>query len=221
MSETITRGPWPRPAPRRFEGRFVELRPLDPVADAAGLYRAAHEPPAAQALWRYLLDGPYADADAFAAALAASAARGDKLTFTVCARNGGARIGMVSLMNVEPAMGRAELGSLWYAPAAQRGRANTETTYLLLGHLFDELGYRRAEWKCDSRNAASRAAATRMGFRYEGLFRQHMVVKGENRDTAWFALLDHDWPRRRAHFERWLYGPRGASLRALNGDCAE
>jgi RimJ/RimL family protein N-acetyltransferase len=107
-------------------------------------------------------------------------------------------------------MRRLELGHIWYVPDAQRGRANTETAYLLLRQAFDVWGYRRAEWKCDALNERSRAAALRLGFTFEGVFRQHMIVKGRNRDTAWFAMLDADWPSRRAAMETWLDAEPGS-----------
>ena len=105
---------------------------------------------------------------------------------------------------MEPAHGTVEIGHIWYAPAIQRTRATTEATYLLARHVFDDLGYRRLEWKCNALNAPSRAAAERFGFTYEGTFRQHMWVKGANRDTAWYSLLDGEWPAVRAAFEAWL-----------------
>jgi RimJ/RimL family protein N-acetyltransferase len=116
-------------------------------------------------------------------------------------------------------MRRIELGNIWYAPRAQRTGANTETIYLLLREAFDELGYRRVEWKCNALNARSRGAAERLGFTFEGVFRQHMVVKGRNRDTAWYSMLDTEWPSARDAFERWLATPVDArpSLASLRG----
>ena len=126
-------------------------------------------------------------------------------------------MGMISVMRITSAHGVAELGHIWYGLAAQRSPVNTESVFLLLRHLFDDLGYRRVEWKCDAENVRSRAAALRLGFRFEGIFRQHMVVKGLNRDTAWFAMLDTDWPARKANFERWLADGGRTSLSELNG----
>ena len=111
---------------------------------------------------------------------------------------------MASYLNIVPAIGSIEIGHIWFAPTLQKTRAATEAIYLLTRHAFEELGYRRLEWKCDALNEASMRAARRFGFTYEGTFRQHMIVKGRNRDTAWFALLDRDWPQHRAAFERWL-----------------
>jgi RimJ/RimL family protein N-acetyltransferase len=124
---------------------------------------------------------------------------------------------LVSFLNIVPDMRRLELGHIWYGLAAQRTKINTETIYLMLRETFDGLNYRRAEWKCDALNARSRAAALRLGFRYEGIFRQHMIYKGRNRDTAWYAMMDHEWPRIKANMERWLESDPGAiSLSALN-----
>ena len=129
---------------------------------------------------------------------------------------------MASYLNIAPAHGCIEIGHIWFAPPLQKTRGATEAIFLMMRHAFDDLGYRRLEWKCDALNAASRRAAARFGFTYEGTFRQHMVVKGRNRDTAWFAMLDREWPRVRAAFERWLApenfaaaGRQRMSLRAL------
>ena len=128
-------------------------------------------------------------------------------------------VGVVSLMSIDPAMRRLELGNIWYVRSAQRGRANTEAAYLLLREAFGSWGYRRAEWKCDALNARSRAAAERLGFTFEGIFRSHMIVKGRNRDTAWFSMLAEEWPARRAAMERWLDAEPGTvSLRDLMAD---
>ena len=128
------------------------------------------------------------------------------------------RLGMVCFLNIDARMRHLELASIWYAPFVQRSNVNTESIYLLLRHAFDDLGYRRVEWKCDSLNARSRKAALRLGFEFEGIFRQHMVVKGRNRDTSWYAMLDGDWPAIRRNMERWLYANEDGqlSLTALN-----
>ena len=111
---------------------------------------------------------------------------------------------MASYLNIVPANGCIEIGHIWFAPPLQKTRAATEAILLMIRHAFEDLACRRVEWKCDSLNEASRRAARRFGFSYEGTFRQHMIIKGRNRDTAWFAILDHEWPRVRAGFERWL-----------------
>jgi RimJ/RimL family protein N-acetyltransferase len=135
----------------------------------------------------------------------------------VTERAGNPPIGIVSYLNIVPVMRRLELGNIWYTPQVQRTKVNTESIYLMLCETFDRLHYRRAEWKCDALNARSRAAAQRLGFSFEGVFRQHMIVRNRNRDTAWFAMTDEDWPLIKANMERWLYGPeKSLSLRSLN-----
>lgn len=209
---------WQRPERISRLGTYVALAPLDPEADIDDLYTVSHEPAAYQHLWTYLFNGPFADRAAMRQWLHESATRDDLLYFTVSSLELQRNVGMISIMNIEPAMGRAELGGIWYSPLVQRTKVNTETTYLLLRYLFEDLGYRRAEWKCNNENERSKQTAQRMGFVSEGLFRQHMVIKGRNRDTAWFSMLDREWPTRKANFERHLYGAEAVSLTALNAE---
>ena len=205
------------PQRQTHEGRYIRLTPLNADTDAAELYQAGHNPPEAKEIWRHLWYGPFASEVDFRAWLRSAQHGADPIFFTVRQHQSERRVGMISIMRITPAHGTAELGHIWYGLAAQRTPANTEAVFLLLRHLFDDLGYRRVEWKCDAENARSRAAALRLGFQFEGLFRQHMVVKGLNRDTAWFAMLDTDWPTRKANFERWLADAGRTSLAALNG----
>ena len=206
------------PGSKALVGRFVTLRPLLPADDVEALYACSHGDAEAKLLWTYMPYGPFQDAAAMHTWLEDCAASSDPLFRAVVAEEGQRPAGMVSFLNIAPAMGRLELGHIWYGPAVQRSKVNTEAIYLMLSETFDALGYRRAEWKCDSLNARSRAAALRLGFVFEGIFRQHLIVKGRNRDTAWFALLDHEWAAVKANMERWLYGGEepGPSLRALN-----
>lgn len=197
----------PRPAPRpghvAMEGRFCRLRALDPARDADGLYALSHGPEA-EALWAYLFTGPYpdkADFDAHVRAIAAGTA--DPVYWAVCDLDDRA-LGWLSLMRIDTAHRVIEVGSILYTPALQRRPAATEAQYLLASYVFDTLGYRRYEWKCHNLNAPSKRAAARFGFTYEGLFRQHMIAKGRNRDTAWFSMLDTEWPQRRLAFAQWL-----------------
>ena len=193
-------------------GRIISLHPQDPEGDAAELFRISHGTEEMEALWRYLPDGPYADEASLRDFLRSSGAAPDLFAFTVRDAATGAALGNISLMSLRPAHGVGELGNIWFCPAAQRTAANTESNYLLLRYCFGELGYRRMEWKCNALNEPSRRAALRLGFRYEGTFRQHMIVKGRNRDTAWFAMLDHEWPRVKAAMERWLEPGHNGSL---------
>ena len=195
----------------------MTLVPVDPGTDAEPLWRATHDgSDAAEAVWTYLAYGPFADVGAMRAWLETLVPSEDPLFLTVHTDAGPS--GVVSFMNVDPEMRHLELGHIWYAPRAQRSDANTETVFLMLREAFEQLGHRRVEWKCDALNARSRAAAERLGFTFEGVFRQHMIVKGRNRDTAWYSMLDGEWPNARDAFERWLSAPAGerpplASLR--------
>jgi RimJ/RimL family protein N-acetyltransferase len=211
-----------RPPTRvRLEGRQVTLVPLA-SAHADELHAATHGPER-EDLWRHMFVGPFADADAFRADIEAKARAEEPLFFAVLDA-AGRPVGYQAYMNVEPANRAVEIGWVIYAPALQRTAGATEAQYLFAAHAFETLGCRRYVWKCDDANARSKAAALRLGFVHEGLFRQHMIVKGRNRDTAWFSMLDGEWPARKAAFEAFLApenfdadGRRKRSLSALNG----
>jgi RimJ/RimL family protein N-acetyltransferase len=216
VGEPVSTTPARRPARTALEGRYVSLVPVDPVAHTPGLFAAAHDGShEADRMWTYLPYGPWPDADAMRSWIETLPASNDPLFLTVV-ESGGDPVGIVTFMNIDSTMRHLELGNIWYSPRAQRTRANTESTYLMLRSAFDELGYRRVEWKCDALNARSRAAAERLGFSFEGIFRQHMIIKGRNRDTAWFAMLDREWPAVRTNMERWLSEDPPPSLRELN-----
>ncbi len=208
----------PQPTPQSFEGRFITLKPLDVAADVAELFAISHVDEKTRNLWRYMPCGPFSNVEDQAAFLREWQATPNVIAFAV--RNAETQhcLGSISLMSIRAEHGVAELGNIWYAPAAQRTKANTEACYLLLRHCFEDLGYRRMEWKCDSRNEPSRKAALRLGFTFEGIFRQHMIIKGENRDTAWFAMLDHEWPQISAAMRKWLYDDDSISLSRLIAD---
>lgn len=210
----------PRPQRRSHEGRTVRLEPLDPARHGDELFEAG---PTSETLLRYLPERPFADRPAFQPWLEKAAASEDPLFFAAVDRATGRAEGRLSLMRIDAANGVIETGHLLFGPRLARTSGATEAVYLLARHAFDDLGYRRFEWKCNDLNAASKRAALRFGFAFEGVFRQHMVVKGENRDTAWYAMLDRDWPARRRTFERWLdpanfdaAGRQRLSLAALN-----
>jgi RimJ/RimL family protein N-acetyltransferase len=195
----------PRPFPPRtaIEGRFCRTEPLDPERHAAQLF-AANSADRDGRNWTYLPYGPFPTLPAYREWLDAAARREDPQFHAVIDRQSGMAVGVASLMRIEPAVGVIEVGGINYSPRLQRKPAATEAMYLLMRRVFDELGYRRYEWKCDSLNAPSRAAAQRLGFRYEGMFRQATVYKGRNRDTCWFSILDSEWPPLRQAFEAWL-----------------
>jgi RimJ/RimL family protein N-acetyltransferase len=149
-------------------------------------------------------DGPYHDRARFDANLEVKAKSTDPLFFAIVDNASGLAAGCASYLRIEPVHKVIEVGHILFTPVLQRTAGATEAMYLLARHVFEDLGYRRYEWKCNALNAPSRSAALRLGFRFEGIFRQHMIIKGENRDTAWFAMLDWEWPARKLAFERWL-----------------
>lgn len=215
MPDLLKSGGWAAPTFDALQGQHVTIARLDPEADIDDLYAVSHGTAEFERLWTYLWYGPFPDKNAMSQWLASIKESRDPLFYTVSSRALGRKVGMLSILNIVTEMGRAELGHIWYSPLAQRSMVNTEATFLLLRHLFDELGYRRVEWKCDNANERSKQAARRLGFRPEGVFRQHMIVKGKNRDTAWFAIIDADWPAIRSNFEAYLSTP-GLSLTELN-----
>ena len=211
-------GPGRLPRRTDYVGRFITLSPVNPQADVKQLFVGTHGSATKEQVWTYMGYGPFETEAQMLVWLEASAESVDPLFFTVHHHAIRRRVGMVSFLNTVKDMRRLEVGHIWYAPVAQRTETNTEAVYLMLCAAFDELKYRRVEWKCDAMNARSRAAALRLGFQFEGIFRQHMIVKGRNRDTAWFAMLDHEWPSIKENFERWLYHnpERQLSLADLN-----
>ncbi|MEX1263950.1 MAG: GNAT family protein [Actinomycetota bacterium] len=216
VGERVEGGPALLPKADVIEGRFVRLEPLDPDAHAAALYERSHASAEDEAIWTYMTYGPFDGSEQMRAWLVGNAASSDPSFFTVVESATGEPAGLVSVMTIDAAMRRLELGNIWYVRSAQRGRINTEAVFLLLREAFERWGYRRAEWKCDSLNARSRAAAERLGFTFEGVFRSHMIVKGRNRDTAWFSMLDTEWVSRRDAMRRWLDAEPGTvSLREL------
>jgi RimJ/RimL family protein N-acetyltransferase len=201
IGQPVVEVPASRPERRLLMAVRFELRPLDPDRDADDLYRAGHDEPGADMLWAYMPYGPFEDRDGMHGWLRTCAASGDPLFFSVVERETGRRVGMCSFMSITPEMRRIEIGHIWYAPSRQGSGISAEVTWMLLSEAFDELGYRRVEWKCNALNERSRRAAVKLGFGFEGVFRQHMIVKGRNRDSAWFSMLDCEWPSVRAGLE--------------------
>jgi RimJ/RimL family protein N-acetyltransferase len=193
------------PEPVVLEGDWVRLEPLGAVTHTKAIWDAVR---GHDEVWEWLGDGPYGtQAELYAALVAKETGTGARF-FAILpkAASGlaGEAAGYASLMRIDATNGVIEVGNVLFAPILQRTRAATEAMYLMAKHIFEDLGYRRYEWKCNALNLPSRRAAVRLGFSFEGIFRQHMVVKGRNRDTAWFAMLDVEWPGRKAGFERWL-----------------
>jgi len=193
----------PRPPRSAMEGRYCRVEPVDPARHAADLH-AAYLVDKEGRNWTYLPHGPYARFEDYLRYLERAAASDDPLIHCVIERSNGRAAGVASYMRIDAAAGVIEVGGINYSPLLQRTLAATEAMYLMMRRVFDELGYRRYEWKCDALNAPSRAAAERLGFTFEGIFRQAVVVKGRNRDTAWFAIIDREWPAIKAAFEAWL-----------------
>jgi RimJ/RimL family protein N-acetyltransferase len=192
-----------RPPQSAMIGRFCRVEPLDIATHAEALFRAYQDDPEGR-LTTYLFWDPFETREAFDAFLRSSCSGEDPFYHAVIDGTTGQAVGIASFMRIDPRMGVIEVGGIWYSPRLQRRPAATEAMALMMKRAFDELGYRRYEWKCDALNAPSRAAAARLGFQFEGIFRQAVVYKGRNRDTAWFAVTDRDWPVLRAGFERWL-----------------
>ncbi len=206
--------------PRRmdYRGEFITMSPVSPEADAQELFKCSHGSEMREQIWTYMGYGPFESVDDMRSWLEDGAGSNDPIFLTVHHRESERRVGMVSFLNIASDMGRLELGHIWYSPDSQRSNVNTEAVYLMLCEAFDRLKYRRVEWKCDSLNERSRRAAIRLGFRFEGIFSQHMIIKGRNRDTAWYALLDSQWPAVKKNLRTWLYrNPDGRmSLTELN-----
>ncbi len=201
-----------------YEGKFITLSPVNPQTDVAELYECSHGSDVKEQIWTYMSYGPFDDTHDMQMWLEEGASSEDPLFFTVHHLESKQRVGMVSFLNIVSDMRRLELGHLWYSPDSQRSNVNTEAIYLMLCEAFDRLKYRRVEWKCDSLNEKSRSAALRLGFKFEGIFRQHIIVKGRNRDTAWYSMLDSEWTAVKKNMEMWLYQnpDQQLSLTALN-----
>jgi RimJ/RimL family protein N-acetyltransferase len=203
IGEAISGGPAIRPSRTTLEGKYVSLVPLDPATHGDVLFDATAGREN-EKLWLYLSYGPFADRLSFERDLQLKAKSDDPLYFAILDSITAHAVGWTALLRFDSVHRVVEVGHILYTPALQRTRGATEATYLLARHVFENLGYRRFEWKCNALNAPSRRAALRLGFTFEGLFRQHMIVKGRNRDSAWFSMLDSDWPMRKTGFERWL-----------------
>lgn len=198
--------PRPEPTAPVLTGRYCRLERLDPARHADELY-GADRLDTDGVSWTYLPYGPFADLAAYRQwATDAHDSRDPRFYAIISTDAHGERAtGVLSLLRIQPEAGSAEVGHVHYSPLLQRHRAATEAQFLLARYVFDELGYRRYEWKCDALNAPSRRAAERLGFTYEGTFRQALVVRGRNRDTAWYAITDGDWPGIRDRYAAWLH----------------
>jgi RimJ/RimL family protein N-acetyltransferase len=220
LGESLTWSPARRPGREPLRGAHVLLRPVEAALDAEPLYRLSHPPHGDPTIWTYLPDGPYDSVEHLRRALAWAQETPDPVYFAIVPSGEREARGLASYLRIEPDQGSIEIGHIWFGAGLRRTAAATEAIHLLARHAFADLGYRRLEWKCNALNAASRKAAERFGFTFEGVFRQHQVVKGRNRDTAWYAILDRDWPAIDAGFRAWLepenFGVDGRPVRRLD-----
>ncbi len=186
-----------------MQGRYTRLEPLDPRARGKELFEAMAADKEGW-LWTYLPYGPFATHEAYAGWMYLTCMGDDPQFYAIIDQVSGKAVGIASYLRIDPKNGSIEVGYITYSPAIQKSRIAAETMFLMMKRAFDEMAYRRYEWKCDALNAPSRAAAVRLGFSYEGIFRQATVYKGRNRDTAWYSIVDKEWPLLRAAYERWL-----------------
>jgi RimJ/RimL family protein N-acetyltransferase len=205
------------PEKKRYSGEYVFLHPVEPEKDVDELFRNSHGSDTKERIWSYLPYGPFANIPDMLEWLRGCQQSTDMIFFTVTSKELNQCVGMVSYLDIFPQMRLCQLGNIWYSPLVHFTKVNTEVIYLMLSEVFDFLNYRRVEWKCDALNARSRSAAARLGFSFEGLFRQHWIIKNRNRDTAWFAITDNDWPAIKNNMIQWLYsGESSFSLSKLN-----
>jgi len=208
------------PARAPIIGRHLRLDPLDPAQHAAQLYAASHGSAEALRIFDFLPYGPFPDEAGFAAWLRGQSATFERVWHVFRPNATGTADGMATFMDMHPLDGVIEIGGIWFAPHLQRTRAATEALFLMLAYAMDELGYRRMQWRCNSLNGKSRSAARRLGFRFEGIFYNHMIVKGRNRDTAWYSILDDEWPEVRRIISAWLdddnFDPSGRARQSLS-----
>ncbi len=213
--------PRERPERKVFEGRTVRLEPLDPARHGKALFDASSVADA-DSRFRWLPEYPPATEADLLDWAARAASSEDPLFFAVVDKASGKAAGRQALMRIDPANGAIEIGNIYWGPMISRKPAATEALYLFMKYVFDDLGYRRFEWKCNNDNGPSKDAALRFGLQPEGVFRQHLVVKGQNRDTAWFAVIDKEWPALSKGYETWLspenFGSDGGQVRRL-ADC--
>ncbi|HEX3723057.1 MAG TPA: GNAT family protein [Nitrolancea sp.] len=207
------------PARTTLDGRYTRLEPLEPREHAKQLWDACRTGEDTDRTWDFMGYGPFPNFSVFQGWLRDNAAVADPTFYIIRDGRDGRAAGMASFLNIHPKDGVIEIGHIWLAQSLRNSREATEALYLMMSYAMDDLGYRRLEWKCDARNSPSRNAAARLGFAYEGTFYQHFIVKGHNRDTAWFSILDSEWPAIRSNFETWLapenFDAQGAQVQSL------
>lgn len=213
-----------RPLHSTMKGQYCQVAPLDVAAHAEKLFQAFAEDDQGRN-WTYLPYGPFKDLDEFHCWLNTECVYDDPLFYVILDTNSGRPVGLVSFLRIQPQIGSIEVGHIHYSPSLKRTPAATEAMFLMMAQVFDELGYRRYEWKCDALNEPSRNAATRLGFSFEGIFRQATIYKGRNRDTAWFSVIDEEWPALKEAYQAWLnpanHDAQGRQKRRLSELIAE
>ena len=193
------------PARTPLKGRHVVLEPMNAQSHANALYAASHGSAQALKVWDYLAYGPWPSVDAYTETLRQQSANFDPIFFAIRKLDTGEVCGQASFLDIQPQNGVIEIGHIWFGPALQKSNHGTEALYLMIAHAMDDLGYRRMQWRCNSLNEKSRQAARRLGFRFEGIFYNHLIFKGRNRDTAWYSILDDEWPEVKNILESWLH----------------
>lgn len=206
LSGEVVTNPPPALVPARIPlvGQDVTLEPQDAARHGEELFEAGHGTPEARAIWDYMTYGPWPDLGSYQATLRAQSASFDPVFFTIRCNDSGRACGQASFLDIHAQNGVIEIGHIWFSPELQRTRGATEALFLMLCYAMDELGYRRMQWRCNALNAKSRGAARRLGFRFEGIFYNNLIFKGMNRDTAWYSILDDEWPEVRARIAAWL-----------------
>ena len=208
------------PSRSSLKGKYVELVAQDASSHAADLFEAGHGSDQALKIWDYLAYGPWSSVEDYTNTVRAQSATFDTIFYAIRPLDVETFEGQSSYLDINPAMGVIEIGHIWFGPKLARTRAATEALYLMIRHAMDDLSYRRMHWRCNSLNEKSRQAARRLGFRFEGVFYNHMIFKGKNRDTAWYSLLDYEWPEAREILESWLdesnFKSDGTAKRSLN-----
>lgn len=206
LSGAVVNNPPPALIPGRdvLTGNFISLQPQNADDHAAELYEAGHATEEALRIWDYLTYGPWNDVDSYKATLRTQTSSFDPIFYTIKSVATGKACGQASFLDINAQHGVIEIGHIWFEPELQRTPGGTEALYLLLCHAMDNLKYRRMQWRCNALNQKSRNAARRLGFRFEGIFYNHLIFKGKNRDTAWYSILDDEWPEVKSIISAWL-----------------
>jgi len=203
IGKEVDSHPAPRPERIVMEGHYVRLEPLNPDKHSDDLFAASHGSDK-HVVWQYLFEPPFENLAEFRAHIERKSASEDPLFYAIIDKASGKAVGYETLMRIDTVHRVIEVGNIMYGSPLQKTPGATEAQYLLMRYVFDTLGYRRFEWKCNALNEPSRRAADRFGFSFEGIFRQHMMLRGRNRDTAWYSILESEWPKQKVAFENWL-----------------